>query len=182
MSEPAPRFNTALIVSLCVNLLLAGVIAMAAFRFFPQENATTAVNVPPPGSPERAQVRQLMSPKFLSQVSPESADRIRDIVDAHREKLDHLRVEAQAARREILITFGAPQLDKAALDKALTRMQVADAAVQAEILRAMAETATILTPEERKKAAEWRGHHGGGLMGFQPGGHDRDHGPRPDNH
>lgn len=182
MTEPAPRFNTALIVSLCVNLLLAGIIAMAAFRFFPQDNTPNAVTAPPPGSPERAQVRQLMSPKFMSQISPESADRIRDIADAHREKLDHLRVEAQAARREILIIFGAPQLDKAALDKALTRMQVADAAVQAEILRVTAETAMILTPEERRKAAEWRGHHNGGLMGLLPGGRDRDHGPRPDTH
>ena len=36
ITQPAPRTNIALIVSLCVNLLLAGVIATAAYRHFTQ--------------------------------------------------------------------------------------------------------------------------------------------------
>lgn len=185
MSEPAaPRSNIALIVSLCVNLLLAGVIAMAVFRFVAHQQERMQPQGTPPQQqstqpPERAQVRQLLSPKFLTHLAPQKADQIRDIVDAHREKLDHLKVEANAARREVLTIFGAPTLDQPALGKALARTQAADAAIETEIMKVAAEVAAKLSPEERKKAADWRGHHFGGPMGWHPGNEDGRFGPRP---
>ena len=178
--QPAPRTHTALIVSLCVNLLLAGVIAMAAVRHF-TEQPEPPVAAAPVQPPERGQMRQLLSPRFLSHVAPDQAVKIRDIVDAHREKLDHLKVEANAARREVLTLFGAPVLDKDALVKALARTQLADAAVETEVMHISAEIAPILPPAQRKQAADWHGHHmmgGGGMMGWHPGpdDHPHDHG------
>jgi len=177
MPQPAPRTHTALIVSLCVNLLLAGVIAMAAVRHFmqPPEPPIAAQAAQPP---ERAQMRQLLSPRFLSHVVPEQAVKIREIVDAHHEKMNHLKVESNAARREVLALFGAPVLDKEGLTKALARTQVADAAVLSEVMLVTAEIAPILTPEQRKKAADWHEHHmmGGAMMGWLPGPDDHPHG------
>ncbi len=186
MSPPsAPRTSIALIVSLCVNLVLAGVIATAAFRHF---------TLPPPPfgaaqPPERAQLRQLLSPHFLSRVAPDQADKIRAIVDTHRDKLDRLKAEANAARRDVLSLFGAPALDKAALDKALLRVQLADAALETEVIHISAEIAPVLTAEQRKTAADWHGHHrmgggpmGGGMMGWHPGHDDGPDGDRPRHH
>lgn len=185
MSEPAaPRSNIALIVSLCVNLLLAGVIAMAVFRFIAhQQDRYLPQEMPPQQQSkqpaERAQVRQLLSPKFLSHLAPQKADQIQDIVDSHREKLDHLKVEANAARREVLTIFAAPTLDQPALEKALARTQAADAKIETEIMKVAAEVAAKLSPEERKKAADWRGHHFGGPMGWHPDHDGARPGPRP---
>lgn len=189
MSEPAaPRSNVALIVSLCVNLLLAGVIATAVFRFVAhQEGRFQPHGLGPqqqqPGNqpPERAQVRQLLSPKFLTLLAPEKADDILLVVDAHREKLDRLRMEANAARRDVLAAFGAPVLDRAALEQALARTQTADAAIEMEMMNVVADVAPKLSPDERRKAADWRGHHMGG--GWHMGGGDRpggDGGPHRD--
>ncbi len=175
ITQPAPRTNIALIVSLCVNLLLAGVIAMAAYRHWTQPPEAPSISSLPP---ERAQMRQLLSPRFLSHVAPDQAVKIRDIVDAHREKLDRLKVEANAARREVLTLFGTPVLDKDALTKALARTQIADAAVEAEVMHISAEIAPVLTPEQRKKAGDWHGHHMMGMMGWHPGpdgDHPHDH-------
>jgi len=169
LPQSAPRTSLALIVSLCVNLLLAGVIAMAAVRHFtaPPRGPMMA---PQAGAqpPERAQLRQLLSPRFLSHIAPDQADKIRDIVDAHREKLDHLKVEANAARREVLSLFGAPAVNQDALAKALARTQIADAAVETEVMAICTQIAPILTPEQRKKAADWHGHHVWG-EGWHPG-------------
>jgi len=187
MSEPAaPHSNIALIVSLCVNLLLAGVIATAVFRFVAHQQDWFLPQGAPPQQqqsnqqPERAQVRQLLSPKFLSHLAPEKADQIQGVVDRHHAKLDQLKSDANAARREVLTLFAAPALDQAALDKALARTQAADAAVETEIMKVAAEVATKLSPEERKKAADWRGHHFGNPMGWHPGQGDAHSGPRPD--
>lgn len=182
MSEPAaPRFNTALIVSLCVNLLLAGVIATAAIRFY-----THQPDMPPPGPqaqpsnspPERAQVRQLLSARYLSRLLPQKSAQIQAIADAHHAKIEKLKGEALDARREVLRVFSEPELNRADLDKALTRMQAADLAVGTEVIHAATEIAPLLSPEERKRVADWRAHHPSpfdAAMGWRRG--DRPHGP-----
>lgn len=189
MSEPSqPRSHLGLIVSLCVNLLLAGVIAMAAYRHFSLDRPMP----PEPGAmqpqpPERTQVRQLLSPRFFFHIAPEKRDQIRDIAKAHRPRLDALKEEANTARRQLLEVFSAPQLDKAALQKALDRTQKADAAVEIEVMKLTAEVAPLLSAEERKKAAEWRSRHpgpfgmqwGGRHMPGPPDGPAGPDGPRP---
>ncbi|GAA0527359.1 putative membrane protein [Rhizomicrobium palustre] len=187
MSEPAPRLNTALIVSLCVNLLLAGVIATAMYRF--AAHPPGPAPQPPQAAPsERVQVRQLMSPKFLSHISPEQAAKIRQVAEAHHPKLERLKADAQAARQDLLKIFSAPELDQTALKNGFAKMQAADIAIGTEFTKVALEIAPMLSPEERKKAAEWQSHHGPfGPMGWRPGpppgregdshdrdGHDRD--------
>jgi Spy/CpxP family protein refolding chaperone len=161
-ASPPPRSNLALIISLCLNLVLAGIIAMALVRF--------AVHGPlfdrgrpmdPLGqSPERAQLHQALSPRMLMHVAPEKADQIHSLLRAHRARIEELRTASMAARRHTLEVFGASNFDKATFEKALAQMQAADSAFESEILKVVSETALTLTPEERQKAAAWRGHRG----------------------
>lgn len=167
---PPQRSNVALIVSLCVNLLLAGVIAMAVLRFV--IHGPMFMPPRPPGFPnvpmhQRVDVRLALSPRTLMMVAPEHADQIHGIISAHRPRIDTLRGQSFAAREEVLNILKAPAFDKAAFDKALTKMQAADAAVEVEILKVASESAAILTPQERQAAADWRSRHGfGGPFGM----------------
>lgn len=172
-----PRWSVALIVSLCVNLLLAGVIATAAFRF--------AYRPPPPmmggpggpsfhGQPERQQIRLILAPRGLMHVVPEKEDAIRAALEPHRAHMDALRADSQAARREVLRLYAAPTLDKPALEKAFARMLQSDAAIEAELVKMSSEVGALLTADERKKVIEWHGH---GFRGWR--GRDGD-GPRGD--
>jgi uncharacterized membrane protein len=156
-----PRWSVALIVSLCVNLLLAGVIATAVYRF--------AVRPPLPmmggpggpsfhGQPERQQIRLLLAPRGLMHVVPEKGDAIRAALEAHHPRMDALRADSLAARREVLRLYAAPTLDKPALDKAFARMLQTDAAIEAELVRMSSDVGALLTADERKKVIEWRGH------------------------
>jgi Predicted integral membrane protein len=153
-----PRWSVALIVSLCVNLLLAGIIAMAAFRF--------AFHPPLPmmggpgfhGQPERQQIRLLLAPRGLMHVVPEKRDAIQAVLEPHHARMDALRADSLAARREVLRLYAAPTLDKPALDKAFARMLETDAAIEAELVKMSSDVGTLLTADERKKVLEWRGH------------------------
>ena len=175
MSATPPRHsNVALIVSLCVNLVLAGVIATAVFRFavHPTDGRVVSSSAPMAPSPERVQVRQILTPHMLMRAAPAKADAIRDVIKAHRDRIDPLRAASQVARREVLRLYGAPTFDKPAFDQALARMQAADAAVFTEVLKVASESGALLSPEERKKAAEWQQHdhefgheHGQGFGG-----------------
>jgi uncharacterized membrane protein len=185
MSEPAsprPRSNVALIISLCVNLLLAGVIATALMRF--------ALHGPmfghhgfdrsPAQNAERVQVRQALSPRVLMHVAPEKEDQIRAVLRTHHDRIDALRGEAMATRRHVLDVFEAQKFDKAAFGEALKRMQVADAALETEVLQVVSESADLLTPDERHKVATWQGRGFGGEghgMHWRHGRDDRDRPP-----
>lgn len=169
-----PRWNVTLIVSLCVNLLLAGVIAMAVARFgwpqplFPMESGQG----PMPGQFERQQVHQIMSPRVLMHVAPDKQDALRAVTKAHRERLDSLRAASIDARREVLRLYTAPSYDKLAIDAALIRMQAADAAFEIEMLKIAAETGAVLTPEERQKVIQFQPHGHGGPGWYRHGDGD----------
>jgi uncharacterized membrane protein len=155
-----PRPNhLPLIISLCVNLLLAGVVAVPLVRF--------AMYGPMFGRPpmhetfgqgaERMQVRMMLSPRALMHAAPEKSDKIKSIIEAHHDKIAALRADSMAAHQKVVDVFSAPQFDKAAFAKSLAEMQAADAAFESEILKAVSETVAILSPEERRKAAEFHG-------------------------
>ena len=173
MSESPPRrSNIALIVSLCVNLVLAGVNVMAVFRFV--MHRPMFVPPAPMGSmAERVQVRQILAPRLLMRAAPEKTDAIRDVVRTHRDKIEALRAASAAARREVLRLYTMPAFDRPAFDKALVRMQAADAALATEALKVASEAGALLSPEERKKAAVPRDHGFGGAWQHHDGG------PRP---
>lgn len=184
---PPPRSNVALIISLCLNLVLAGIIAMALMRFAMHGPFFGHGGPDPLGeSPERAQVHMALSPRTMIHIAPEKADTIRTLIRAHRGRIEALRGESMAARRHVLDVFGAPNFDKAAFEKSVAQMQAADAAFETEILKLATETALTLTPEERQKAAAWhgRGHgrdgHGEGFGMRWRHGHDGDGPPPPE--
>lgn len=164
------RSHLLLIISLCVNLVLAGVIAMALVRFM-WFRPPLPVEGPP--LPDRVSARQVLAPRFLMHLAPDKAGTIRDIARAHRDRFEALRAEAVAARRDVLRIYGAPVFDKAALEKAVARMQAADGAVEGEVLKLAVETGAVLSADERKHVAEWRGH---GMGGFGLRGHGPRHG------
>lgn len=166
--------NVALIVSVCVNLLLAGIIAMAAFKFMTHRPEPPApVQVEPAPAVERSRVRQVLAPRALMRAVPGKADAIHGVIDRHRDRLDVLRAAMYGARRDVLQAFAAPDLDQGAFEKALVRMQAADAAFETEVLKVAVEARLLLTPEERKRAAEMRpfgrGFHGGRHHGGRHG-------------
>ena len=81
-----PRWNAALIVSLCVNLLLAGIIATAVVRFTWHHPMFAMGGGPMPGQIERQQVHQIMSPRVLMHVAPDKQDALHAIIKAHQDR------------------------------------------------------------------------------------------------
>jgi uncharacterized membrane protein len=179
-----PRRNVALIISVCVNLLLAGIIATALVRFafrppFPMMVEGAGFGH---GQPERQQIRLLLAPRGLMHVVPEKQNDIRGALLPHRERMDKLRADATAARREVLRVYAAPTLDKAALDKAFVRMLDADAAMEAELVKMSSDVSVLLSPEERQKVLQWQ-PHGHGFRGWRDGGpRGNDPPPPPEAH
>jgi Spy/CpxP family protein refolding chaperone len=154
-----PRRNVALIISISVNLVLAGVIAMAVARFayhgpifHGHHGAGWSIGGPRsgPGGIERQQVRQLMSPWVLVRAAPDKADALRALAKAHRPEIDNLRDAAATARHEVVRLYTADELDRPAFEKALAHMQATNAALEIAVLKATAETSVILTAEQRR--------------------------------
>jgi uncharacterized membrane protein len=162
-TPPSGRgWNVALIVSLCVNLVLAGIIATALVRFSFFWHHPPAPPAPPPAQ-ERVSVRQILIPRILIRVVPAKADAIRDLANSHKGRVDALRAESAVARRDVLRLYGEPAFDKPAFEQALVRMRAADAALETEVLKLAVETGNMLSPEERKAVAEWQPPHGRGF-------------------
>jgi uncharacterized membrane protein len=173
-SRPSGPSHLTLIISLCLNFLLAGVIVMAVVRFTffrPEPFLPGAPPAPLAGSLERGQMHAMLSPRTLMYVAPEQRERIFALIQAHHPKIAALRSESMAARQEVMRLFSAPAFDQAAFDQALARTQHADAALETEILAIVSQTAGTLTPEERAAAAKaaGRGHGFGHGMRWRHG-------------
>ena len=159
--SPQGKSNVALIVSLCINLVLAGVIAMGGFRVFHQG--------PMFGG---GHGRDGSVPHALAHLIPAETDKIKNVIATHRDSIILLRGEAMAARQEVRSAFAAPAFNQKAFDQALERMRVADAALDTEQMKVVSESVATLTPDERRAAAEWArehrgfGMHHGGDRGF----------------
>jgi Spy/CpxP family protein refolding chaperone len=137
---PAKRSNVALIVSLCLNFILLGVIAMGAWRA--HEMMMMGPPLPPGGTG--------MAPQMLMHLVPGEADKVRAVLEAHRDRLMALHRDAMEARRGARSVFLAPDFTRQSFAAALDRVHKADEALEVEHLKVMAETAATLTPEERK--------------------------------
>ncbi len=188
-SQSAPRraSNVALIVSLCLNFLLAGLIVTAVVRFSMMHPLFGAMA---PGDFTRGGgmghgmwQMQPLSPQAMMNAAPGKAGQIRSIIEAHSPRIHELRMSSFDARNEALRLLAAPEFDKSAYDKSLAKLQSADAALEAEVLKAVSECAAALSPEERRAAAsappDWgRGHgHGHGHGWGHHGGRHMQDGP-----
>src|SRR5271169_5620578 len=92
-AAPKRGSNIALIISLCLNLIFIGVIAVGVFR---------AAMMHPP---QTMAGQGLFAPRILMAMVPSASDKIQNILDAHGSKMDELRFEAQSARRDARRTF-----------------------------------------------------------------------------
>lgn len=164
--SPQGKSNVALIISLCLNLILAGVIVMGGFRAFHHSPLFGVGH-------EHRHGQRPPSTHALLHLLPAETDKIGKIIAAHKNRIDQLRNEAREARRDVLRVFEAPDFSRQAFDRSLERVRGADAALEAEELKVMSEGAATLTPDERRAAAErarahkgFGKHHRGGGHGF----------------
>lgn len=146
----APRWMwIALIVSLGLNLVVAGVVASAAWHLNTREGF---------GFHGRLS-------SFLSTLPAERAESLRGIVDRSRSAIRPLRQEIRQMRRDAARLFAAEPLDKAALTEASARLLDADLKLRQSYLLLMTELAESMTAEERQKFIEWRERHRRGARG-----------------
>jgi len=92
--------------------------------------------------------------------TPEQRQKLTTIAKAAARDLAPLRAQGAEMRKQGLALFTAPTVDRNAVEQLrVKRMQHADA-VSRRITQALADSADVLSPEQRKKAAErarrWR--------------------------
>ncbi len=145
--EPERKSNVALIVSLCLNLLLIGVIAMGTFRMFhPGMGFGMGQGFGRGQGPH--------APMVLMRLVPAESDKIKAILAYHRDRQMSLGRDAMDARHQVMRAFMDPEFDQQTFDRALEHMRAADAAFEAEQTKVVSESVATLTPEERQAAAD----------------------------
>jgi len=135
----APRLF--LIVSLCLNVALVGLIAMAAVRtqgraFEPHEGHGG------------------LNAQALMRLAPAEKDRIEAVVKSHHAAMHALRADAMEARRKAFDLLAARDFDAKAFAASLDAIQSADAALEAETMKQTAQSVAVLTPAERTAVAD----------------------------
>jgi uncharacterized membrane protein len=140
---PRPRSSAVLIVSLCLNVALIGLIAIGLFRF-----GFRGFEPPHPGGGGGLNAQMLM------RMFPAEQGKLEAIAQAHRPKLRMLRLARNQARAEAFQVLSAPGFDSDAFAKALAAIQTADAAFETEQAKETVESVAALTPAERQSVAE----------------------------
>ena len=133
--------------SLALNLFLLGAITGGAYRWFAAQRAAPAVvgAVAPASTALRFAAQDL---------SPERQRQFLVALRQARREARPLAQQAREGRREVLRLVAAPQLDRPALDAALSATREADRAVRERVEAAVAGFVATLTPAERTTFAE----------------------------
>lgn len=140
----APRWMwIALVLSLGFNLLVAGVVASAAWHITKRDGF---------GFHGRLS-------SFLSTLPEDRAESLRKFVDRSRSEIRPLRQEIRQMKRDTAQLFAAEPLDKAALTDASTRLLDSDLKLRQSYALLMTELAENMTVEERRAFIEWRDRH-----------------------
>jgi len=135
----APRWMWAvLIASLGLNLLVAGIVASAAWHF--QGGATHSGRLS----------------AYLETLPPQRSEALQSIRERFQPTLRPLRQEIRDTRREAAQLFAADPLDKQALVATHQRLMDAEVRIRQSYAQLMTELAENMTPEERRAFVEWR--------------------------
>ena len=86
--------------------------------------------------------------------TPEQKTRIRAIAKAAMNDLRPLREQHRAAREQAITVLSQPTIDRAALEKIRAREMQLGEQISRRMTQALADSAEVLTPEQRAKAAE----------------------------
>jgi len=141
MSEVPVRQKPSLllIVSLCLNVALLGVVGVTLWRSNERE--------PEPRAPSG------LSAQVLMRMIPAEKAKIEAILTQHRPHLHGLRSDAMRARVESFRLLTGADFDSAAFAKSLAAVQTADAALEVETMKITADSVAVLTPQERALVA-----------------------------
>ncbi len=129
-----------LIVSLCLNVALLGVVGVTIWR---SNDRGVEPRVPKGG----------LSAQMLMRLVPAEKAKIDAILTRHHPRLHELRGDAMRARVESFRVLTEPEFDPAAFTKALAAVQAADAALETETMMITADSVAVLTPQERALVA-----------------------------
>ena len=162
---PKPKRSTTLIVSLCINFFLVGVIAagaLGALHHFQRSGGD----------------RDGFDPRALMHMLPDARrTELEPLLHGSRDEVRALLDAARDAREDAYRAFKQETFDAAAFDAAMTKVRTADDAVARATQTIIAEIAAKLSPDERARLARhlierrWDDHRGGR---HGPFGGDRD--------
>jgi uncharacterized membrane protein len=134
--------STLLLVSLCFNFFLAGIVFLGALR------AIEHGQMPIP-------VRQFLMPHAVRLLLPENEQsKLDSVVAAHHDALAKDRKAVIDARDAAFRDYDAADFDAAKFAADLEKVRAADSILEEEALKTMAETAAKLTPQERRMVAD----------------------------
>lgn len=137
---PKRQPSVLLIVSLCLNLALIGLIAITLMR----------------GGMHRFEHREeklSLSAQSLMRMAPAEQTKIQAIIDTHRKQIRELRRQAIEARAESFRLLEAKDFSADEFAKSLASVDAADAALEAETMAMTAQAVAVLTPQERADIA-----------------------------
>ena len=137
---PKRQPSVLLIVSLCLNLALIGLIAITVMRGGMHRF-------------ERHEDKLSLSAQSLMRMVPAEQTKIQAIIDAHRPKMRELRHQAMLARGEAFQFLEAKDFRADDFAKSLASDDAADAALEAETMTMTAQAVAVLTPRERADIA-----------------------------
>ncbi|WP_233887719.1 periplasmic heavy metal sensor [Paraburkholderia flagellata] len=136
-------WKTLLVGSVLLNVFLLGAIAGGAWRWF-------AVH----GEPQTQPAQRVALRFATEELSLERQQQFAQALKSSRREGRQYARDGRDGRREVLDLLAAPQLDRNAIDAALTRTRTADSALRAQIESGVVDFAATLTPEERVKFVE----------------------------
>jgi uncharacterized membrane protein len=148
MSEQSRRrgVSTILIVSLCFNFFLAGIVVLGTLRAIQRAHAAVPV-------------RQLLMPQAVKLLLPgDEQAKLDAIIAAHQDALNKYRDEAIESRAVAFREYESKDFDAAKFAADLEAIHAADSALEEEAIKSMSETAAKLTPEERQTVADHLKH------------------------
>lgn len=125
----------ALIVSLCVNLLLAGMMLGGRWHDGPRHPRVF-------GGP------------MMTSVPEEARPMVKEVLDSHKAEFDTRRDAIRQARMKVADLLKADSIDQAQLDQALSELSQQSQALRQFGLQVMVEIAQKLPPDLRREMAD----------------------------